>query len=878
MAAQRRTGPKSASSPSVSLASTTTMSSLPSFASASATNSGNLSASESAPVESEKDASGYFLVVEKKQTSARNTNVKYRCVHEYCLRKPQKEREGWGKAFIKSHAKAVHPALYEGQLTEIYKYAKDASPAPSSGTMDSYAKKHKPAFDDEGSPEDVWKKLALCVARHRLPLSIVESPYFTSFGNALVAFGASKKEYAIDFPSPRTFVENHIEGANGLLKRTVNAVVQMHESAVTLGGGIVRSFDGATDVNKRSVEVVMARSTQGPLLLSAATAQGERKTAEWTANAIGKLLMGEPEIEEDLDDPHCIAVDEDIQVVGAKKETAGVILSSLFKLMPFVWAQGGDNAGVPVQASEIMRQRFGTTPFGCAAHAFSRTYCLFAGLDWFKTTVDSAVEVSSFFLDYRIPKDFLEKDSGKVLKRLVPTRFLSAVLVMRRLLEVKDSVEKTVKSKDMIDWVGKKKDKKTTSRFNDVCKHIKKDLFWIQLSCLVNVSEPFIYATRIMDSARAGSACLIYKLWTMLAGSVAEKIQESNDEHKRRLRKERKEQVVEEEDLESIGDPTDPLEAHAAVDIPTQPDEYLVSRTLMKKIGKLIMQKMNDFSYPVFSAAFVLCPAMHSSLLKIFRTDKEEYERLVEDALDVLTDMYRRFEPDRQECRKAIIPENDSSLEKIREDFRAELESYVILDGMYTGANLSTCSPFKYWLMRAPADSIIKCYAARIVTLDATSTETERCHKVFKGTRVKTRNRLTYDRALGLNFLSVNSIFEERHIHVETDWNYVSRLGEKCGLFDEMDERYLANIMEQYEKDEEETNRLVREGVIPSDDEILIDTVDEPSQAETATIAEAPATARVELAANNPQVSSRGRRLKPTVFKGFFVGEDWKLM
>jgi len=82
MAAQRRTGPKSASSPSVSLASTTTMSSLPSFASASATNSGNLPASKSAPVESEKDASDYFLVVEKKQTSARNANVKYRCVHE----------------------------------------------------------------------------------------------------------------------------------------------------------------------------------------------------------------------------------------------------------------------------------------------------------------------------------------------------------------------------------------------------------------------------------------------------------------------------------------------------------------------------------------------------------------------------------------------------------------------------------------------------------------------------------------------------------------------------------------------------------------------------------------------------------------------------
>jgi len=57
--------------------------------------------------------------------------------------------------------------------------------------------------------------------------------------------------------------------------------------------------------------------------LSAATAQGERKTTEWTANAIGKLLMGEPEIEEDVDDPHSTAVDEDIQVVMQRKNPLG---------------------------------------------------------------------------------------------------------------------------------------------------------------------------------------------------------------------------------------------------------------------------------------------------------------------------------------------------------------------------------------------------------------------------------------------------------------------------------------------------------------------------------------------------------------------------
>jgi len=43
----------------------------------------------------------------------------------------------------------------------------------------------------------------------------------------------------------------------------------------------------------------------------------------------------------------------------------------------------------------------------------------------------------------------------------------------------------------------------------------------------------------------------------------------------------------EEEDLESIGDPTDPLEVQAAVDIPTQPDEYLVLLVLLHDVSQI---------------------------------------------------------------------------------------------------------------------------------------------------------------------------------------------------------------------------------------------------------------------------------------------------
>jgi hypothetical protein len=102
-------------------------------------------------------------------------------------------------------------------------------------------------------------------------------------------------------------------------------------------------------------------------------------------------------------------------------------------------------------------------------------------------------------------------------------------------------------------------------------------------------------------------------------------------------------------------------------------DEYLVSKDLMKKIGQLIVQKMNDFYFPVYSAAFFLCPAMHPSLTEIFQKDRPEYDLLLQDTLDVLVDMYRRFEPNYQSCRDEILTSDDPSLAAVRNSFQNEL-------------------------------------------------------------------------------------------------------------------------------------------------------------------------------------------------------------
>jgi hypothetical protein len=63
-----------------------------------------------------------------------------------------------------------------------------------------------------------------------------------------------------------------------------------------LVGGLVLSFDGASDVNRRSVEVITARTQHGTFLVSAAIAVGQRKTVTWTVHVITKILTGKAEV------------------------------------------------------------------------------------------------------------------------------------------------------------------------------------------------------------------------------------------------------------------------------------------------------------------------------------------------------------------------------------------------------------------------------------------------------------------------------------------------------------------------------------------------------------------------------------------------------
>jgi len=49
-------------------------------------------------------------------------------------------------------------------------------------------------------------------------------------------------------------------------------------------------------------------------------------------------------------------------------------LKKSFELVQYVFAMGGDNASVPVKAVVELQDELGTLPFGCASHAYSRSF------------------------------------------------------------------------------------------------------------------------------------------------------------------------------------------------------------------------------------------------------------------------------------------------------------------------------------------------------------------------------------------------------------------------------------------------------------------------------------------------------------------------
>jgi len=445
-------------------------------------------------------------------------------------------------------------------------------------------------------------------------------------------------------------------------------------------------------------------------------------------------------------------------------------LKKSFELVQYVFAMGGDNASVPVKAVVELQDELGTLPFGCASHAYSRSFQHVCEINIIDDQVfKKANTVVDLFLTRSQVREMLRAVCSKSLFRLIPTRFISGVIVCKRLLELRTYLETVV---DGIEFNKYRQAGTTEAKVRKQCTEakgiIQDDKFWHWLEFFISMSTGFVVAVRCMDGAKAGSVCLVYKLWSMLSDTAA---QAFKDEVKRAESAKR---------------------------------ECLATVPLFKDIAKVICKDWKKFQFPVYSAGYVLTPHFRSDIADLLRMEPEVGRGLLKDTVDCCVSIYRRF--DFQGVRRStVLSENCDEMRMIREKIGAEVEDYAKMKGRFAKAVMFSIgelrrSPSDWWDFVAPPEFFLRSAAVKITSLSPNTTPVERVHKVHKMQRTKPRNRLGYSRALGLNFISCEEALQNGSSSTETDWKHLLNYKSRFEDLSDSDRTFL----EQLEKDASE--------------------------------------------------------------------------
>lgn len=722
-----------------------------------------------------KHKSGLFVHLSREE----NSNLRLRCL--LCRKEVWHSNAG-------PHIKNNHP-LYLAQYT-----------ASQSGTpitdhfkpLEPGAKVVNPLV---GTAKNLDLKIADFLVTCKLALSTVDKPEFRDLLKTAMNFGAAEHKSVLEkykLPSRRTLIEEHIEGPEGLLQEKVSdATARLQTSCETYGATLL--FDGAKDANGKGLEVFMVQTGPHQALLWDGIPQDESKNTEWMKKNIRGLIEGNMNFEtmtvldsstteaaaelptSSSSSAAAISSSSSTARVKRQKQVVNSHFAKLFTLGEHIFAMGGDNAATPVKASLELEKEIGVLPFGCVGHAFSRSYqhiCSIAEID--ENVISPVNDVVDLFLSRSQVREFLRAQCTKSVYRVIPTRFVSAAAVCERLQELRADLITVVDSKKFLEF----KTRAPAAVFSQ-CERVRSklhdDRFWVWISFFLKLSTGYVVAVRCMDGAKAGSACLVYKLWAMLASTVEAAFVEEQD-------------------------------------------RGIASEELFKKVVDVICKDWKKFHFPVYSAAYVLAPHFREEVKELMRTDPQVAGTLRDETLHCCLTFYRRFD-ETGKRRSQVLARNDEALGELRERLELDLEGYLLGEGAFKPAlfeesQLSNRSPAKWWVMTgARAMSLLHHPAQRITSLSPSTTPVERLHKVHKANRTKTRNSLGYARALGLNFICCESLMANLPNDPELDWKDLRNYKQRFTELSKKDKDFLQMIEEEQESAARVEAEVAEEGI-----------------------------------------------------------------
>lgn len=707
------------------------------------------------------DASKMFL---RLGYDKNKNNIRFRCQTEGC------EWEG-AQSHLEQHVRSKHSSNLQKYLESTGKGTK-LSVLP-------FEKKQPPTKAElelqrkyEGTVGNLEKALARFLVLRRLPLEVANSPELNDLIRIALNLGETldtPQRNAYTIPSRNTMINRIIEGRNGILADSIDEAYKFLK-VITQDSSPSIIYDGAKDAAGRSVELFCLQAANKVVLLWTGLAGDQSKSHEWTHRCLKGILEGDMDFElmdvKSEEAPNLASTNTEENVAEndsapRKKLKTQLIpeLSRLFDFTNLVVAVGGDNASVPLLAAKKLSATHGVLYFGCVAHAFSRCFEHVCNIPAIRDSVVKKIStVTDIFLSHYVPRELLRKfSSGKSVYRIVPTRFITVFLAAKRLLDMKSSVMEVVGEVAFRDFL--KSNSVTASvrtQGYEVIAIVNDAEFWKCLEFLLKLSVGFVVAVRCFDGALQGSVCLVYQFWSTLSHTVAKVFK---DEAKNFA--------------------------------------SFATRELYEDIKKVILADWTKFLYPVYSAAYFLCPYFIEQVRYYQQHYPEWYKTLLKQTLDCCCTVFRRFSLDGS-LRTHVLSPTDPLVIETQAKFKAELSDYVKMRGNFAIDSFSIESlkaPNEWWIEEG-FKSPLRCIAAKIVSISPSTAPVERYHKLTKSIRTKSRNSIGYARALGLNFICAENLMKDCK-DVAFSWNELQNYKARFASLSRPEEEYLEELAKE---------------------------------------------------------------------------------
>jgi len=362
-------------------------------------------------------------------------------------------------------AKVEKEILQKRMLNEFWHSTPSASSSCTSneGLKDAKQQKISVAFRNVQKGEVDAAVARMCYSTGA-SFNIVNNLYFKQMCKKIGEYGSSYTP-PTDYPIRTTLldkeyqaVQNRVNEATGNLKRTLGTIVS----------------DGWSDAQRRPLLNILLVIPEGATFISSIDSSGFTKDSKYIAETI---------------------------------------ISAVAKIGPNLIMQViTDNAANCKGAWDLITKTYThITCSGCAAHTLDLLLEDWGKVAWIGSIVTDANTVVKFITGHEGSRSLLRSHSpNKGLIKPGETRFGTNVIMIQRLVELKDELQEMVASRAYKAWIQNKGYKDTS---NAVCETILSQLFWSRCQMYLDLHNPVYELLRLVDGESPVIGKLYYRMF-----------------------------------------------------------------------------------------------------------------------------------------------------------------------------------------------------------------------------------------------------------------------------------------------------------------------------------------------------------------------------